>query len=59
MESKQRGYLRDIMEEIEGVYKIRFSIYLCTPKDVRDLTGLDEGRGDVGRNMKKGRLLYP
>ncbi|MBU0898330.1 MAG: nucleotidyltransferase domain-containing protein [Nanoarchaeota archaeon] len=58
-ESKQRKKLRKlILENFSGNYKDKLSLHIYTPTDVEDVQGVDEGKGDLGKNIKNGRLLY-
>ncbi|HIJ10342.1 MAG TPA: hypothetical protein HA368_06375, partial [Nanoarchaeota archaeon] len=58
-ESPQRKNLREmISKNLSEEFNEKLSLHIVTLFDMAKLIGLDEGRGDVGRNMHKGRLLY-
>jgi len=58
-ESPQRKKLRErISKNFSEEFNEKLSLHIVTLSDMTKLIGLDEGRGDIGRNMYKGRLLY-
>ncbi|MEK6955380.1 MAG: nucleotidyltransferase domain-containing protein [Nanoarchaeota archaeon] len=59
-ESLQRKNLRDIVKnDISAfIYRDRFHIHIVSREDLPILKRTNEGRGFIGVNMKKGRLLY-
>ena len=59
IESKQReGLRKKINGGLTGQYKNKFAIHIVSRKDLKHLIGNNPGKGDVGRNMLRGRLLY-
>ena len=58
-ESPQRAELRNrIKDQLNGTYKDRFSLALCSRRDVRELMFQGDGRGYIGLNILRGRRLY-
>ncbi|HLD55812.1 MAG TPA: nucleotidyltransferase domain-containing protein [Candidatus Nanoarchaeia archaeon] len=58
-ESPQRQNLRErISKNLSKEFMNKLSLHIVTINDMNHLIGLDEGRGDIGRNMYKGKLLY-
>ncbi|MBR9676669.1 hypothetical protein GOV04_00820 [Candidatus Woesearchaeota archaeon] len=59
-ESLQRGNLRnELKEKLENnEFWQRLSLHIATLTDMDRSIGSDEGKGDVGRNIYKGRELY-
>ena len=59
VESELRRSLRErIKEKLTGEYSDRFSLYLCTPTDIANLSLFALSRGNLGENMIEGRLIY-
>ena len=59
-ESLQREELRlRVKARMSGAHKERFQMHLITPRMIPRLIGCNEGRGDFGRNILRGRLIYP
>ena len=64
LESEQRGRLRKrIMEEFPKEtrgFMARFHPHILSNYDLKKMWNLDElGRGPIGKNMARGKLLYP
>ncbi len=58
-ESVQREELATkIKDQMTGKHKDKFSLSIITPKDLRHMFFIDEGRGYIGLNFATGRLLY-
>jgi predicted nucleotidyltransferase len=56
-ESRQRKDLRlRISNQFQNNYRIK--LHMITPKDILVLSKTNEGRGYIGIEMMKGRLLY-
>jgi len=58
-ESPQRKKLREcVSKNLSQEFLQRLDLKLVTLSDMDKLIGLHEGRGDIGRNMYRGRVLY-
>ncbi len=60
LESEQREELRKRinLRLFHLKYKERFKLHLITPEYLNTVMFHNEGRGNLGENMKKGKLLY-
>ena len=61
-ESEDRKMLRQrIMDHFFGdtlEFKERFHPHILSENDLKEMWNLDKGKGPIGKNMSKGRLLY-